>query len=238
MKKILSIILCLFAFTAVTNSAIAANKAKAAPKEQTPEYYYKQGQDYEWKNNRLGAIDIYSKALEIDPSYNDARIARAKLYYFFEKYDKALEDFNYFYNQPNYGAAVYYEYRIDCKKKLGLYSEALDDMFEVILAYGGQARVYAQMKEMIEEHPEYADKLNPDTHKDLLIKYSAKAPELRGYAETFSKDETNEQNMEYYKFFRNIARKMDQLAPAQNPQPTDNIRKSPVDGEVIDTIKY
>ncbi len=236
MKKILLLFLCLLSLGLTASSVLA--KAKTQEIEKNAEYYYKQGLDYEWKNNRLGAIDIYTKALEIDPSFNDARIARAKLYYFFEKYDKALEDFNYFYNQPNYGAAVYYEYRIDCKKKLGMYSEALDDMYEVILAYGGQARVLNEMQEMINEHPEYSNKLEPESHTDLLIKYSAKAPEIRGYAETYAKDENNPQSIAYYKFFRKIARKMDELAPQKATPASSGIRTAPAEGEVIDTIKY
>ena len=67
------------------------------------QYYFKQGNDIEWKNNRLGAIDSYTEALKLNPDYVEARVARGKLYYFTGQYAKALEDFNYFYNKPNYG---------------------------------------------------------------------------------------------------------------------------------------
>ena len=196
MKRFLSLALCASVLFLSTSAVFAKGIKKAkqpkplkVEKTLTAEEYYRLGADYEWKNNRLGAAEVYSKALELNPDYNDARIARAKIYYFYEKYDKALEDYNYFYQKPNYGAASFFENRINCKKALGMYEEAMDDMFEVILAYGGQAKVYDEMKAFAMEHPELQYKLNPDNHKDLLIKYSTKAPELRGYAKTYESDE-------------------------------------------------
>ena len=74
---------------------------------------------YEWKNNKLGAIDIYSKALNIDPNFDAARIARAKLLYFNGRYQEALQDYNYFYNKlPQYGPTAFYQFRINSKLQL------------------------------------------------------------------------------------------------------------------------
>ncbi|MEI3254283.1 MAG: tetratricopeptide repeat protein [Candidatus Gastranaerophilaceae bacterium] len=132
----------------------------------------------EWKNNRLGAIDSYTEALKLNPDYVEARVARGKLYYFTGQYAKALEDFNYFYNKPNYGPTVYYEFRINCKKKLGQYAEAVDDMYEVILAYGGNSRLLQDMMDTVNQHSDLEYKLKPVSHPKLLAKYKPNAKKL------------------------------------------------------------
>lgn len=229
MKKILLSILVMTAICASAFTSCIEAKANTIQDEQ---YYLKKGQDYEWKNNRLGAAELYSQALKINPDFNEARIARAKIYYFYEQYDKALEDFEYFYNNPKYGAGTYYEYRIDCKKKLKKYSEALDDMYEVILVYGGQAKVLKEMFELADKHPELKDRLEPETHKDLIEKYKYQAKIIRDYAQTFADDKYNMKNPEYYNFFIKTADAMD--ASNTNNEQTQSIRKAPSDAEVIE----
>ena len=117
----------LTAVVAALGAVIMMGSAAYCAEVKDAQYYFKQGNDIEWKNNRLGAIDSYTEALKLNPDYVEARVARGKLYYFTGQYAKALEDFNYFYNKPNYGPTVYYEFRINCKKKLGQYAEAVDD---------------------------------------------------------------------------------------------------------------
>lgn len=237
MKKILSIALSLTAVLFILGSSANAEAVKDA------QYYFKLGNDYEWKNNRRGAADIYTKALEIDPDYVDARVARGKVLYFTGQYEKALEDFNYFYNKPNYGPTVYYEFRINCKKKLGRYSEALDDMYEVILAYGGNSRILQDMLDTVSEHPDLEYKLKPVSHAELLTKYKPNAKKLRDYAKFCFDDKTNPKNKEYADFFMDMVSAMDPEVthytkviydtPDNNPA---SYRTSPTQdgGEVVD----
>lgn len=227
MKKILYSIICTISLLIIGSNVIAASV-------QDAQYYYNLGADYEHKNNRLGGAEMYSKALELNPDFDEARIARAKVYYFYEKYDKALADFMYFYNKPKYGAATYYEYRIECKKKLEQYPEAIDDMYEVILVYGGQAKVLKEMFETIQEHPEFEYKLKPIAHPNLITKYKSKAKALRDYAQIYKDKDGTINNQEYYDFFINIAKAMDPDICLDVEYPTEPPRKAPDEGQVID----
>lgn len=202
MKKILSLVIGLGMFLTVSASAFAQTQKDA-------KYYYEQGQSYERLNNKFGAINEYSEAVKLNPDFDDARIARAKLYYFFEKYEEALNDFEYFYAKENYGAAAFYDYRIECKKRLGKYEEAMDDMYEVILAYGGQAKLYQEMLDIAKDHPELQYKLKPEAHAALNEKYKAQAKALRDYARTFDIGENVLKNQEYAKYFMEIATALD-----------------------------
>lgn len=229
MKKILSAIFCL-GIIFVIGSSVCAKPAKDA------QYYFNQGADYERKNNRLGATEPYSKALEIDPEFDDARIARSQIYYFYGKYEKALEDYKYFYNKtPKFGPGAFYENRINCKKNLGLYEDAMDDMFEVILIYGGQAKVLKEMLILANQHPELKDKLSPKAHEALIEKYKAKAKSIRDYAQMYKDKEGNVTNPEYYNFFINIAKAMDPDICLDVEYPTAGPRVAPDEGQVIDT---
>lgn len=227
MKRILYTVFCVLSVLVIGSQSFAAVV-------QDAQYYYNLGADYEHKNNRLGATEVYSKALEINPDFDEARIARAKVYYFYGKYDKALVDFTYFYNKPKYGAATYYEYRIECKKKLEKYSEAIDDMYEVILAYGGQAKVLKELFETVEEHPEFEYKLKPIAHANLISKYKSKAKALRDYSQMYKDKEGNITNPEYYNFFINIAKTMEPDICLDVEYPSQSPRKAPDEGEVIE----
>lgn len=229
MRKILSVIFSLGLVLVLGTSVLAQ-----AVKDE--KYYYNQGQDYERKNNRPGATEPYTKAIEINPDFDEARIARAQIYYFYGKYDKALEDFNYFYNKtPKYGPGAYYEYRIGCKKHLGQYDKAMDDMFEVILVYGGQAKVLKEMLELAQEHPELKDKLCPFAHSDLIEKYKSQAKVLRDYAQMYKDKDGNVTNEQYYNFFINIAKAMDPDICLDVDYPTEGPRTAPDEGMVIDS---
>lgn len=231
MKKILSLVLCLGLFTALS---------AAAKTEKDAQYYYEQGQSYEKLNNKFGAIDVYSEAVKLNPDFDTAREARAKLYYFFEKYEEALNDFEYFYNKPNYGAAAFYDYRIECKKRLGKYDEAMDDMYEVILAYGGQAKLYQDMLDIAKDHPELQYKLKPEAHAALNAKYQTQAKALRDYARTFDNGQNVITNKEYAKFFMDIAQALDPETQNTEWDGTAQVGQStyriaPVtEGEIID----
>lgn len=233
MKKILVFICCLVCACLMGITSVNAEQVK------DEQYYLNLGKDYEWKNNRLGAIDLYTKALEVNPEFDEARSQRARLLYFEGKYDKALEDYTYFYNkQPQYGPGVYYEYRIDCKKKLGMTEEALDDMYEVILAYGGQAKVLQDMIDLVEANPEYRYKLTVDAHKDLIAKYKTQAKTIKDYAQTFLDKKYNMQNKDYYNFFIGISNAMyDMLAQEGDTNIKPVLRVAPGEAEQIINVE-
>lgn len=235
MKKLLSMVLSLTVLFVLCSSAFAQQVKDA-------QYYFKLGNDYEWKNNRLGAIDVYTEALKLNPDYVDARIARAKLLYFTGQYAKALEDFNYFYSKPNYGPTVYYEFRINSKKKLGQYSEALDDMYEVILAYSGNSRLLQDMLDTVAQHPDLEYKLKPVSHPELLSKYKPNAKKLRDYAKTCADDKSNPKGKEYADFFMEIVSAMDPSVTHYSEviyEEAPSYRMAPAQdsGEVID-VEY
>lgn len=228
MKKFFSAIFCLGLICILATSVCA----KTVKDEQ---YYYNQGQDYERKNNRLGATEPYSKALEMNPNFDKARIARAQIYYFYGRYEKALEDFNYFYNKtPDFGPGAFYDYRIGCKKKLNMNKEAFDDMYEVILVYGGQAKVLKDMFDFVQLHPELQASLDPKMHPELMEKYKDKAKTLRDYAQMYKDKDGNVTNQQYYDFFINIAKTMDPNICLDVEYPTELPRKAPDNAQVID----
>ncbi len=229
MKKFFAALFCIGIIFATGTSIYA----KVIKDEQ---YYFNQGQDYERKNNRLGATEPYSKALEINPNFDKARIARAHIYYFYGQYDKALEDFNYFYNKtPEFGPAAFYDYRIGCKKQLNMNKEAFDDMYEVILVYGGQANILKDMFDFVQLHPELKTGLDPKTHPELMEKYKDKAKTLRDYAQMYKDKEGNITNNQYYDFFINIAKTMDPDIILDVEYPTELPRKAPENSQVIDS---
>lgn len=207
MKKLLTCFLCVSTLL-ITGLASDAKKAKE-PKKQTQvkdaRFYYNEGIRYEQHNNKEGAIDVYAKAIELDPNFDAARIAKAQLSYFYGKYEEALADFEYLETRPGYGAGAFFDSRIDCRLKLGQYDKALDDMYEVILAYCGQVKVYKQMQEIVSQHPELAYKLKPESHPELNAKYKENAKTLRDYARTFKDARNNINEPEMYDFFMNIA---------------------------------
>lgn len=233
MKKVLFFIFCLVCTGVLCVSSVSAEQIK------DEQYYLNLGKDYEWKNNRLGAIDLYTKALEVNPDFDEARSQRARLLYFEGLYDKALEDFTYFYNKlPQYGPGVYYEYRIDCKKKLGMTEAALDDMYEVILVYGGQAKVLQDMIELVQENPEYNYKLSPAAHMDLIAKYKTQAKVLKDYAQIYLDKDSSLCNKDYYKFFISISNLMyDMLAQENDPNIKPVMRTAPGEAEQVINVE-
>ena len=208
MKKLLTCFLCVSALL-VTGLSSDAKKAKQPKQEQSQmkdaRFYYNEGIRYEQHNNKEGAIDVYAKAVELDPNFDAARIAKAQLSYFYGRYEEALADFEYLETRPGYGAGAFFDSRIDCRLKLGQYDKALDDMYEVILAYCGQVKVYKQMQEIVTQHPELAYKLKPEAHKDLIEKYKDNAKIMRDYARTFKDARNNINEPEMYDFFMGIA---------------------------------
>ena len=208
MKKLLSLVLCL-SVLCVTGLSADAKKAKKSNQEQTQvkdaQFYYNEGLRYETHNNKEGAIDVYAKAVELEPDFDAARAKKAQLSYFYGRYEEALADFEYLENRPGYGVGAFYDDRIDCRLKLGQYSEALDDMYEVILAFCGQVKVYEQMKQLASEHPELAYKLKPESHPELNEKYKENAKIMRDYARTFKDARNGINEPELYDFFMNVA---------------------------------
>lgn len=242
MKKILSAIFCAIALVSCGSAAFSkgVKQTKTKPVETVAvthdaQYYLNLGKDYEWKNNKLGAIGIYTKALQIDPDFDEARESRAKLLFFNGRYAQALEDFNYFYNKlPKYGPSAFYEMRIQSKLQLGMIEEAFDDMYEVILVYGGQAKVLDQMFALTQKYPELQYRLCPAAHSDLISKYRAKAKLLNDYAETFRDEKYGMRNMQYYKFFQDIAKAMYAVMNGREVMEVSPYRYSPSEGESIE----
>lgn len=211
MKKILTAAVFLCASMILCQPSFAKKTAKPQPQPVVKDaaYYVKLGAEYEWLNNRAGAVDIYTKALQIDPNCNEARNSRLKLNYFLGRYNQVLEDCEYFYNLPGYGAAAYYEYRINSKKQLGDYAGAVDDMYEVILAYGGQAKVLEDLFNTVSNNPELEYKLRPQSHPELLSKYKNQAKLLRDYAQMYKDSHGKVINQQYYDFFTGLAKALD-----------------------------
>lgn len=240
MKKILSLLMCTVAIMSFGTEAFS----KGIKKEKTTQtvntvhdaqYYMNLGKDYEWKNNKLGAIGIYTKALEIDPDFDEAREARAKLLYFNGRYEQALEDFSYFVNkQPKYGPSAFYQMRINSKIRLGMIEEAFDDMYEVVLVYGGQAQLLDDMFAMVQTYPELQYRLCPAAHSDLISKYRSKAKLLNDYAETFIDEKYGMKNMQYYKFFHDIAKAMYAMMNGREVLEVSPYRYSPSEGESVE----
>ena len=229
MKKILSILLCSLALFVANSFATA--------EVQDEQYYFNLGADYEWKNNKLGAIDIYTKALNINPDFDAARIARAKLLYFNGRYNEALSDYNYFYNKlPQYGPTAFYQFRINSKLQLGLYEDALDDMYEVILAYAGQSQVLDQMLKVIQAKPELQYKLTTDAHSGLIGKYKSNAQLIRAYAELYIEN-NSVKNPAYYKFYMDIAKAMFAKLTPSDVFNVSKVRETVSEGQDID-IEY
>lgn len=231
MKKILSIVLCIGAIFTFNSSALSHEV-------QDAQYYFNLGADYEWKNNKLGAIDIYSKALNINPDFDAARIARAKLLYFNGRYQEALQDYNYFYNKlPQYGPTAFYQFRINSKLQLGMCEDALDDMYEVILAYAGQSQVLDQMIQVVQARPELQYKLTTAAHPELISKYKSNAKLIRDYAELYINSEKGMKSPAYYRFYMDIAKAMfAQLTPSDVFN-VSNVRETVSEGQDID-VEY
>ena len=197
----------------------------------------------------MGATGEFSKALNVDPDCDKARISRATFLYFEGKYEEALQDFNYFYSKDGYGAAPFYEYRIDCKVKLGYYPEALDDMYEVIIAYGGHAKLLQDMFNIISANPHLQYKLYPSAHQEVIAKYSGQARALRDYAQAYSNDNYNMKNKNFYNFFITTAKALDPTIPLYVNDPNEvnasyTAKNRTIDGgaevqntEVVETIK-
>lgn len=61
---------------------------------QNPKQYYKAGEDFMENKNYADAIDQFTKALEIDPDYADAYVARGYAYESDKQYQKAADDYN------------------------------------------------------------------------------------------------------------------------------------------------
>ena len=88
MKKFLSAVFCVGLIMAMGSSVCAktkkqynVNNFKSSPVKDA-EYYYFNGNDYDRKNNRLGATGEYTKALNLDGDCDKARISRATFLYF------------------------------------------------------------------------------------------------------------------------------------------------------------
>lgn len=221
MKKILSAILFIN-FVFFVGSAAFAKSSKTAKTQKvknvsskkvstykSADFYYNNGNDYDMKNNRMGATGEFAKALNVDPDCDKARARKAIFLYFEGKYEEALQDFNYFYAKPGYGAIPFYEYRIDSKVKLGYYPEALDDMYEVIVAYGGHAKLLQDMFNIINANNHLQYKLYPSAHPQVIANYKGQARALRDYAQAYSNSKYNMKNKNFYNFFIVTAKALD-----------------------------
>ena len=77
------------------------------------------------------SVSTLSKALEYDPEFKLALVARGSAYFQLNQFDEALEDFNRALAfDPNYARA--YHLRGLVKEKMGLYEDAIQDFDEAI----------------------------------------------------------------------------------------------------------
>lgn len=204
----------------------------------TAQGYYEQGKDWDLKNNRPGSHVQFTKALNMNPNYDEAKLARAQAYYYNQNYDKSFDDFTYFYNNDEkYGAATFYEYRIECKKRQGLWADALDEMYEAILAYGGHTQLLNEMIQIIQEHPELSYKLNTASHQYLLAKHRNQASAIRDYAQLYKPNSGRVPNEDYYNFYINIAQTMNpDISLEVTPMAPLTGRVNENQGDVVDAI--
>ena len=79
MKKLLSLALCL-SVLCVTGLSADAKKSKATNQQsqvKDAQFYYNEGIRYETHNNKEGSIDMYAKAVELNPNFDEARAKKA-----------------------------------------------------------------------------------------------------------------------------------------------------------------
>jgi tetratricopeptide (TPR) repeat protein len=76
---------------------------------QSPRKYLKAGEDFAEVNKFDDAIEQFSKAIEADPEYEDAYIARAGIYERLRKYEEAAKDYERALVFNNKDEGIYYQ---------------------------------------------------------------------------------------------------------------------------------
>lgn len=84
------------------------NYHRALSDDEYARAYYGIGRIYAQRGLSGDAIDALSQAVEIEPSFTEARIALAEEYYITEQYDSALEEFELSYSHNPRNAKVHY----------------------------------------------------------------------------------------------------------------------------------
>jgi tetratricopeptide (TPR) repeat protein len=106
-------------------------------------------------NDPVLMIDCYSRAIEVDPQYDQAYFSRAFMYQTLNKYDMAIQDWTKLvgrWEYPNRATAL--SFRADCYFAIGKYEAAIQDYNKAIelkpqsayTYYNGLGDAYRQLK--------------------------------------------------------------------------------------------
>ena len=71
-------------------------------------------------------------------------------------------------------------------------------------------------------------------HTDLIYKYRAKAKLMEDYAEIFLDEKYGMKNMQYYKFFHDVAKAMTSMMNGQEVLEVSPYRYSPSEGSTVE----
>lgn len=146
--------------------------------EQAEEWFEKGNNQKTWNDS----VDVYSKAIELHPTYVDAYFERGKSNYQLKQYTVALKDFNKVIELNSANENVYFE-RAKTRYKLSHYDKAISDVSEAI-AYNPNNAEYYWLRACC-----YALKIEDDNALfelslaiDLDAKYKAIAKKDRDFA--------------------------------------------------------
>ena len=124
----------------------------AGTQAQSAKQYYKAGEDFLNVANFEDAIDQFTKAIEIDPDYDKAYIARASAYEKLNNYKAAAEDFEraIVFDEKNhelYYMAGYAYYKVkNNQASLANLNKAVEKKSNYLEAYQVRSQVYLQLE--------------------------------------------------------------------------------------------
>ncbi len=110
--------------------------------------YFKKAQYFDNENEFEKALENYAKAIDVDPSYTPAYLARGKLYYRHNRFDKALSDFNKVISlNPNHAVAYLEKGNVFVKTRkldeaLDSYRNAAKCDPELLISYLNQSVIF------------------------------------------------------------------------------------------------
>lgn len=139
-------------------AAAADYKIYVAQDATDPIIWYNMGISQRHSGDLEGAIDSYSKSLELDPTYYQANINRGNVYIEKKEYKKALADFN---TALKFGDIAFaYSGRGEAYYGLEQYSKAIPDFKMALSLYPGNAFYYCMLSLSYFEIGEYQNSLD------------------------------------------------------------------------------
>ena len=193
MKRVLSILL-LAVFTLTLHA-------------QSARRFYKTGEDFMEVNKFEDAIEQFTNALNVDPDYDKAYLARANAYERLEQYEKAARDyeraivFNERDEEIHYKAGKAYFDNQEPAKALSKLNDALDRKSKFLEAYQLRSMVYLEL--------ERYDEALEDCKKALRLKENEK--NLYNLGQVYERLELYEEAEEAY---RKSVKKNDRVIPS------------------------